>query len=397
MLINKCPPGNLQSFPIKAGFQVTDTTFTNANKTPMNIKFSWGQRTTAPNFSYAGSGIIDHTQNDTTSTMTYNSALYILGSVQLTAPSHNNWLTPTSLDTTKMDNVEDIIITFQRDMYAPESDKDPAFIILVNPILRNISQNGNPVYLTNMADGVASPVTLESIFPYISTNSYVYYTTCVNGLTTQDPYKNILVLLNVQGMVVSATIMTKIKDMYNKFSQGDYPQYIPLGNFNTHTDEKESIQSLREGFQGNSAGVTAPVVPITGGSGPPTATRFVADKCVPFDPETQVDKDGIIVLTGDKSQPIQSIINTRTVEKKNWFSFADRKGKLNLSDVEEKFVYILVGVLGLTILSGVVGFFTGLSGLSDLGLKFFTTTTIGIGCFIGGFFLGIYTFPANCK
>ena len=157
--MNECPLGNLQSFPVKAGFTVTDTTFKSAKEKPMNIKFNWGTITTAPNFSYANSGIFDHTQNDYLTTLTYNGTLYTLASAQLTKPSHNNWLRPDSLEVSKVDNVEDIMLTFQRDMYAPASSTDPAIIIIVNPILRTTTQNANPLSLANFGNQVASPAT----------------------------------------------------------------------------------------------------------------------------------------------------------------------------------------------------------------------------------------------
>jgi len=389
MSMNKCPPDSLQSFPVDMGFSLTNTTYTQAKKTPLSIQFTWGTRTTAPNFSYATSGIIDHTQNDYSTTLTYNDSLYTLGSVQLCSPTHNRWLDPQSLGVTKLDNKEDVVMTYQRDTFArAASENDPAIIILVNPIFRNDSQNGNPLYLSNMANKTASPVTLESLFPYISTNNYVYYTTCVNGITTQDPYKNILVLLNVEGTLVSESLMVKIKDMYSSFSKGNYPQYIPLATFNTRSNKPQTIISLREGFVGKTAGVTSP----SGGPAPTAATSsaFTVEKCVPFDPETQVGSDGIIVLDNGKPVTMDSVINARNGVKNTWNT--EHKGTIAMSTVETSFVYALVGALCLAGLAALASFVTDatiLPFMIDVLLK-------GLGGLVVGFFVGMYVLPAKC-
>jgi len=403
MSINKCPPGNLQSFPVKAGFSVTDTTFTQAKKKPINIQFNWGTRSTAPNFSYANSGIIDHTENDYMSSLMYNGTLYTLASAQLTKPSHNTWLRPDSLEVGKLDNLEDIMLTFQRDMYAPASSADPAIIILVNPILRNRSQNGNPLYLANFGNQVASPVTLESIFPWITTKSYAYYTTCVNGLTSRDPYKNILVLLNVSGMMVSTELMTKIKDMYNKFSEGDYPEYVPPGNFRTQSNPNDSIKDVREGFQ--SATTTGPAVSssATGGS----SGGYKVEKCVRFDPE-QVGPDGVIKLDA-AGKPLTTIKASRDQEKKIWLGTMSSPGSVSLTSVEQgiiySFVLICIFVIGL---GAIITYFYvkketgGIDYTQTFGNALTKFKSIGyssiqaLALFIFGFAIGMSTIPATC-
>lgn len=402
MSINKCPPGNLQSFPVRAGFDVTNRAFISAKKKPLNNKFNWGTRTTAPNFSYASSGLIDHTQNDTLTTLMHNGALYTLVSVQLTAPSHNTWLTPDSLEVSKIDNMEDIMITFQRDMYAPPTEDDPYVIILVNPILRNRSQDGNPLYLTNMANQVASPVTLESIFPYISMETYAYYTTCVNGLTAQDPYKNILVLLNINGMSVSAQLMIKIRDMYNKFSEGDYPTYVPPGNFNTFSNTKDYISTVREGFASGQAflGGNAPNEVGSSPVGP-----YKVDKCVPIDIDTQVGSDGVI--TFDTSGKLTTVTDLSGIKiardkiKAEWIG--SHTGKFQFTSIERYFVYAVVGILILGIITGVLNFLFGWtnpvpmppSSTAVASSSIWMTSIFALATFMGGFFVGMYTLPPD--
>jgi hypothetical protein len=303
------------------------------------------------------------------------------------------------MEVSKLDNVEDVMITFQRDMYAPLSEKDPYIIILVNPILRNRSQDGNPLYIANMANQVASPVTLETIVPYTSTNTYAYYTTCVNGITTQDPYKNILVLLNVNGMIVSADLMIKIKDMYNKFSEGDYPTYVPPGNFNTQSNPKDSIKGIREGFQ--TVSVYNPGAPNSGSA---PSSRYTVDKCVPFDPETQVDKDGVIVLNRGDGQPIKTVIDQRQVAKSDWKD--THKGVIPVSMVEKTFIYAVVGITGLILFFGCLFLITGnplvvgvrgnTRSFIDTLLTATTSFLFPLAIFVIGFFVGMFTLPASC-
>lgn len=399
MPMNECPLGNLQSFPVKAGFTVTDTTFAKAKEKPINIKFNWGTRTTAPNFSYANSGIFDHTQNDYLTTLVYNGTLYTLASAQLTKPSHNNWLRPESLEVGKLDNVEDIMLTFQRDIYAPASSTDPAIIILVNPILRTTTQNGNPLYLANFGNQVASPATLESIFPWITSNSYAYYTTCVNGLTSYDPYKNILVLLNVSGMIVSAQLMTRIKDMYNRFSEGEYPEYVPPGNFMTESNPNDSIKNVREGFQ--TATTTGPVAPAGSSSGASGSGGYKVEKCFRFDPE-QVRADGTIVLDA-AGKPLKDIKFEREEQKQVWLGNISSPGSVSLSNVEKGIVYSFVALCIIAIIFGGILTFLFARKYTDVGNMVLTRAKSigyfslqGLALFIFGFGIGMSAIPATC-
>jgi hypothetical protein len=246
-----------------------------------------------------------------------------------------------------------------------------------------------------MANGVAAPVTLESIFPYASTNTYVYYTTCVNGLTAQDPYKNILVLLNTDGMIVSESLMTQIQAMYNKFSTGGYPTYVPPGNFNTQSNSKDGIMAIKEGFQ--TAAVYNPGGDLASAADSSPTSRYTVEKCVPFDPETQVDADGVITMTGADGQTIQTVINTRAVVKADWLGALNHTGYMSITQVEQYFIYAIVGVLGFGILIGGFSFIPKLHSLSDFAMEFTSTGFVACGCFMAGFLVGIFTFPAECS
>ena len=206
-------------------------------------------------------------------------------------------------------------------------------------------------------------------------------------------------LLNVQGTLVSASIMSKIKDMYNNFSQGDYPVYTSLGNFNTHTDANEKIRSLREGFQVPPGvgvpGNTSSAVAGAGASGP----AYTVDKCVPFDPETQMGSDGVIRLDDGKPQTIQSIIDARTEVKALWNT--THQGKITLSSVERNFVYVVAALVGLAAIFAIFSFKSPMTGGlvsrdSDWFMNLVGYTLFPIGTFIAGFLVGYNTFPASC-
>jgi len=440
MASNSCPTGSLQGFPLPAGFNISSSTYKDAANHPLNISFTWGTRANIPNFTYSGSGEVDHVVNDTGTSLTYNNSLYTLGSIQLTSPTHNAWLVPSTLEVTKINNVEDVIMTYQLDTFTQVGANDPKYIILVNPILRIDSAIGNPVYLTNLANATASPVTLEGLFPYRSGKNYVYYTTCVPGASLQDTYKNILVILNTQGTLVSSSLMTNIKTKYNSFSQGNYPNYIPLATFSIPSSTTSHVTSL-EGFQSStSAGVSNPATAVTV-TPPSTTTAFNSMKCVPFDPEKNLTKDGTIVIdtasgtpfmlnpdiTAEKKRDIlgaltnldgspkypnaaglsdedatnkylQILPDTARRTRKSEFT-TTHTGTIPFTNVE-KTLAAFCGIIGIVILIllfiNFLGLVKGNQTLVTDAWPFIEFFVFNVGLFIAGFIVGYFTLPASC-
>jgi hypothetical protein len=425
--------------------------YRNAGKHPLNINFVWGTRTTAPNFSYAGSGEIDHIVNDMDSYILYNNIRFNLASVQLTSPTHNSWIVPATLEVTKLNNREDIIATYQLDTFSSNGDKDPKYIILVNPILRKDSPMGSPTYLSNLANGVASSVSLEELFPYDSNKDYAYYTTCIPGDTLNDNYKNILVILNTEGLLVSTDIMSRIKENYNKSTPGDYALYIPLANFSV--SPSKSMVSGLEAFTNASVttGKNTPGNNTPGNSNPATDTTYTgvksynSMKCVPFDPERNLTKNGDIVIDTATGTPytLNSEMNTgeqlnilklltkpdgsrmfpddqlavltnpeeinslyqsilpdtsrQTIKKQ--FTI-EHTGTIQFTTIEQVFAAIC-GIACLVIVVLLFISFMGIlsnkaSPISDKILDFLKYIVLGAGMFIGGFITGFYTLPAKC-
>lgn len=464
MSVNMCPSDGLQSFPVDVGFALTKLSYTDATNEPLNIQFQWGKRTNPPAFSSAESGIIDHVENDIGTTITYNNQLFNLGSVQLTSPTHNRWIIPSESSPTKASNLEDIIFTYEIDTFAKSNDTDPKYLILVNPILRSNDPVEDPQYFTNFGNEAGTPVSLEGLFPYVSGNNYVYYTTCVPGNTLQSHYKNILVLLNTSGMPVSDSLMVKIKQIYNKASRDNYPMYIPLGNFSVKSSVISKVTGLTtmEGFQSTLGTVTTPTSgsprsttsgspqsttsgPTTRASGSPAPSMglqsYNAMKCVPFDPERNLTKDGAIVIDTTKGIPftldpdtsantMRNVLgaltnadgslrypnadglsdeeakakylqilpdNARNI-RKNKFSM-EHKGTIPFTSVENTLIafcaivmLIIIILLGINFMGKIKGSTDWLSNIWPL-IEFFV---FNIGLFVGGFFVGYFTLPASC-
>jgi hypothetical protein len=198
--------------------------------------------------------------------------------------------------------------------------------------------------------------------------------------------------------------MTKIKDMYNKFSEGDYPEYVPPGNFRTQSNPNDSIKDVREGFQ--SATMTGPAAPTTtsgsGGSG-----GYKVEKCVRFDPE-QVGPDGVIKLDA-AGQPLTTIKASREAEKQIWLGAISHPGSVSLTSVEKGIVYSFVIIcIGVIILGAIFTFLyvNKETGGMDLTQTFSNAlskyksigyfSVQGLALFTFGFFIGISAIPATC-
>jgi len=437
MTSNSCPVGSLQSFPVGITATLTQDSYKNAKNYPLNINFTWGTRTTPPKFSYAGSGEIDHIVNDNGTYLNYNNFRFNLASVQLTSPTHNRWLLPITLEATKMDNLEDFIMTYQLDTFNTNGQKDPKFIILVNPILRMKTSIANPTYLTNLANNVGSSATLEALFPYKPGSNYAYYTTCIPGSSLDQPYRNILVILNTQGSLVSNALMTSIKTMYNKFSQGAYPSYIPLAVFSVSPSLVSSVSRI-EGFQ--QASVSKPVETSTTGKG--DATAYNTMKCVPFNPEQNLTKDGMLVINTKDGTPFTLKANASISDKRNVLAalknadgtpqypnvdtmsdddttaaylkripmYADRDGQKTIfkngitgivpfSSVELAARSAVAIILGIILLLLLINFIQSVRGdTSWIGRSWSTIEFLVFNCglFIAGFIVGMIVIPAKC-
>jgi hypothetical protein len=203
-------------------------------------------------------------------------------------------------------------------------------------------------------------------------------------------------------MIVSGELMTKRKDMYNKFSEGEYPEYVPPGNFRTESNPNDSIKDVREGFQ--TATATGPAPPGGGGGGgggSSGSSGYKVEKCFRFDPE-QVGPDGIIVLDASGT-PLKNIQISRDAEKQIWLGAISHPGSVSLTSVEKGIVYSFIGICIFAIVLGCI--------LTFLYTKKYTVTynsvltrsrsigyfsVQGLALFIFGFGIGMSAIPATC-
>ena len=121
---------------------------------------------------------------------------------------------------------------------------------------------------------------------------------------------------------------------------------------------------------------------------------------MPFDPETQLGSDGVVVLNDLRRVEFTDVIKQRVEVKKDWLG--RRTGTLKLTDIETGLVYTVI-IIGILFLIYMVYFFT-FNPQSEMnpapgkftwwsGLEFLLTR---LGILIAGFLIGIYTIPADC-
>lgn len=292
-----CPSTSIKSFPVNIAstLQVSPVLY-NTLKSPINLSFEWASGTDIPKFSDTvslNSGELYHSSISPTK-LTYNNAIFSLLSVQLTSAAHSSWLALTTSEATIDDNREDVILTF---LHEPELgnnvNKPPMMIILVSPIVRINRIFPSSAFLSGLANSTAQTVNCNSLFPNISNNQYAYYTTCIKSLSPNNDFQNALVVINVQGLLVSNNIMNTILE---KFQSPQLPSYITsnlLSNFVYESSQalgtidftgkvKVSLGYGDTGATTNSSMLTTPIDNY---------------KCVPLNPETDIDNGALTVDT----------------------------------------------------------------------------------------------------
>jgi hypothetical protein len=292
-----CPSTAIKSFPVTLAstLQISPVLY-NTVKSPINLSFEWASGTDIPTFSDTvslNSGELYHSSISPTK-LIYNNATYSLLSVQLTSAAHSSWLALTTSEATIIDNTEDVVLTF---LHEPEIgnnvNKAPMMVILVSPIVRINRIFPSSTFLSGLANSTAQTVSCNSLFPNISNNQYAYYTTCAKSLSPGNDFQNALVVINVQGLLVSNNIMTKILE---KYQSPELPPYIssnllsnfvfessqPLSTTNFTSKVKVSLGYGNTGATTDSSMLTTPIDNY---------------KCVPLNPETDIDNGALTVDT----------------------------------------------------------------------------------------------------
>lgn len=357
---NQCSSQAIQSFPVElTGVSPTIDNYTSLLD-PLSLEFQWGTRSTAPQFVNTG-GLIDE---PTTTTLRYLGNTYTIESVALTTPTHNKWLVPSLIQT---QNVEDIILTFSTVNLMVGV---PQYIIMVIPVLRSQSALGDPAYLTAFGGSAAiSNVSIKSVIPSNPSEPFAYYTTCCPGSGSGDPPQNVLVLVSVKGLYVSAGTMSQISSIYAAISVNTtYGSYIPpLGisfsknpyviatqlKFTTTvkvTEELIPVSGTTGLASATGAADAAAVDDGTGAVG--TQTAIDAYKCVTLDPDTQI-QNGQLNIDPTTGKLLSTIDAERQIAKDDIFS---NKAKIP-AEVFTKYVSTILGLFFTLIIVGVIFYF----------------------------------------
>jgi hypothetical protein len=236
--------------------------------------------------------------DSTTTSVRYDGKTYTLYSVQLTDPTHNNWIIPASAHGA---NSEDIILTFS---YSTIGSGPSQYLVFVVPILRTTSVINDPSYLSAIGTAsITNPISLQSLIPSDPSSLFAYYSTCSPAATAGQLPQSILNIIAVGGLQVSDTTMARIKGLFIKTSAssattyGGYIAPITINYSNTPT----TIKSITQ-FNQMVNSTQNILVPPTAGVGPvaePVEDTIDAYKCVPFDPEHQLVNGKITINSND--------------------------------------------------------------------------------------------------
>jgi hypothetical protein len=269
------------------------------------MNFQWASRSISPQF-IPGGGVIDDGDGSgiaNLSTLQFNNTRYTNYSVQIASATHNNWIVPITL---KGQNSEDIIITFHN----PNTALPYNYIIIVIPILRNGTPGKDPLYLQALSNAqTQGTFSLSSCLP--SKNSlFAYYATCLDGYTEYQNPENVYVFVAVQGLSVSAGLMTTLQKLASasSFPPVSLPflQYFArkiasIGN----TDFTKYVLTTR--YLLDSSGIASIYKDLTiNERSDPTS----AYQCVPLDPDTDI-VDGQIKVDLESAQLLSSVLAER--------------------------------------------------------------------------------------
>jgi hypothetical protein len=286
MANNGCIVGAQTSFINFNIVSVNSDTLLNAPRETPNFQFKWSERQDRPQVGQTA-GVIDLTTEIVTS-ITHRQHEYYLTSIQFAQRggrgTHTPMITPI---TNQISNKEDIIFTFTDSNIIYN---DEQHIIIIIPIIRKTSGLSiDPEYLHVMAGQSQNPVTIESLIP---NGPYTSYTICTPRIGATGQNQNILVLVSMYGLsVLEATMATILQSQtLSDYIPPPSVQFVPTGNLiSLNTILYYDI-------------VTTPPPPPQ----PITTLNTDALKCVPLDPEKQIE-NGKIRIDASTGKPLDVI------------------------------------------------------------------------------------------
>ena len=276
----------------------SDILLNTLSKETPNFQFKWSTRSDRPQISETP-GVINLKTEGMTSII-YNQHEYYLTSIQFAQSSqgkgtHTPLISP---KTNQLSNKEDIILTFT-DINIIIGDQQ--HIVIVVPIIRNLSGlSVDPDYLHAIysPDSVTAErgITIESLIPK---GPYVSYTICTPRIGVAGSNQNLMIMVSMYGLpVINASILNILQGQ-------TISNYIPPASV-----QFPKTNSVVEGFTTS----TAPIMVlfnniVTTPTPPPEPIRTLetdALKCVPLDPEKQID-NGKIKIDASTGKPLDIV------------------------------------------------------------------------------------------
>jgi hypothetical protein len=345
-----CPPNSITSFPARTSITITPETYTSAIQ-PLSFEFQWQPRTTHPNFLSSNNGLLDDSES---SSVRYNGKTYNLELVQLTDPTHKNWIIPSN---SQMQNYEDIILTFNTgNLGSPVSE----YLVIVIPILR-VAVASDPPYLTAFGiPGATQNISLKDLIPSATNSTFAYYSTCSAGSGLNTPLTNILNIISVDGLKVTDLTMARIKTIFtNSTTNTTYGGYVAPTGINYSVTPFTITNPAQFKLYVNA---TLNILVPPGSGSNPNVPNIVdstdAYKCVPFDPEKQA-VDGKIVINPRDGKVLTQVFADRNALKQDSANLAtitaDIYTKYLSKALAHSFTVIIIIVIIFICITGTVG------------------------------------------
>jgi len=391
-----CPNNSISNFPARTNITITPETYT-AILQPLSFDFQWHVRTTHPNFISSNNGLLDDSES---SSVRYNGRTYNLESVQLTDPTHKNWIIPSN---SQIQNYEDIILTFSSGTLG-----SPIFqyLVIVIPILR-VPVASDPPYLSAFGvAGATQNISLKDLIPSATNSTFAYYSTCIGSAGLNASRIDILNIISVDGLKVTDLTMARIKTIFtNSTTNTTYGGYIaPIG---IQYPNSPYIIGTALDFTKYVGATNNILVPPGAGANPITPNivdSTDAYKCVPFDPEKQV-LDGKIVIDPHNGKVLTQVFADRDALKKNSVNLGTITAEIYTKYVSKALSYFFTAIIVIIIIFVCITGTVGTSAVGHGGGYFQRTyrsltnvptyLIIGILCGFIGFMIGMVLKHAN--
>ena len=251
----KCNSGSIKAFPLTITGRPTRNDYTTGvDSLEGLIDLQWapiksGLITSTSTVSTTGSIYLE--QNESTSTVIFNTLKYTILNVQITKSQHTSWLIDSY---TGNPNTEDLVILLQG---ASPTTQDPIYMIFVLPLLTNGLAATDPAYLKNINNSTATGEGIQSCFPKKGTAAtdlvplFAHYVTCFDGYTTHAHTQTVPVFVSTVGTSVSAATMTKIKGTITTIGTIELPSIIVNSYYKVPTSSGIRTQAERVALGGS--------------------------------------------------------------------------------------------------------------------------------------------------